>query len=70
MGITPSWGIIARDLIRETERMNAAAQGAESGTDLPRRRVFDVDLPEDDSPRGDLSPIPKPICRTGSKRSR
>ena len=33
------WGIIARDLIRETERMNAAARGAESGTALPRRRV-------------------------------
>lgn len=33
------WGIMARDLIRETERMNASAQGAESGTALPQRRL-------------------------------
>ncbi|MCR8548963.1 AAA family ATPase [Salipiger sp. P9] len=33
------WGIMARDLIRETERMNAAAQGAESGSALPQRRL-------------------------------
>ena len=33
------WGIMARDLVRETDRMNAAAQGAESGTALPQRRI-------------------------------
>ena len=33
------WGIMARDLIRETERMNAAAGGAESGTALPQRKL-------------------------------
>ncbi|MFC7704786.1 AAA family ATPase [Plastorhodobacter daqingensis] len=33
------WGIMARDLIRETERMNAAARGAESGASLPQRRL-------------------------------
>ncbi|NYS25327.1 AAA family ATPase [Rhodobacteraceae bacterium 2376] len=33
------WGIMARDLIRETERMNAAARGAESGTALPQRKL-------------------------------
>ena len=33
------WGIMARDLVRETERMNRAAQGAESGTALPRRKL-------------------------------
>ena len=33
------WGIMARDLIHETERMNAAAAGAESGTALPRRKL-------------------------------
>lgn len=33
------WGIMARDLIRETERMNAAAAGAESGTALPHRKL-------------------------------
>lgn len=33
------WGIMARDLIAETERMNAASQGAESGTALPHRRL-------------------------------
>ncbi|KUF10023.1 AAA family ATPase [Pseudoponticoccus marisrubri] len=33
------WGIMARDLARETERMNASARGAESGTALPRRRI-------------------------------
>ena len=31
------WGIMARDLTRETERMNAAPTAAESGTALPRR---------------------------------
>ena len=33
------WGIMARDLIRETNRMNSAASGAESGTTLPRREL-------------------------------
>ncbi|SMX51165.1 AAA family ATPase [Actibacterium lipolyticum] len=33
------WGVMARDLIRETERMNATAMGAESGTALPQRRL-------------------------------
>ncbi|MEM6939751.1 MAG: AAA family ATPase [Pseudomonadota bacterium] len=33
------WGVMARDLIRETERMNAALQGAESGTALPQRKL-------------------------------
>ena len=33
------WGIMARDLIRETERMNATAAGAESGTALPQRKL-------------------------------
>lgn len=33
------WGIMARDLINETERMNATVQGAESGTTLPQRRL-------------------------------
>ncbi|ULB12435.1 AAA family ATPase (plasmid) [Cereibacter azotoformans] len=33
------WGIMARDLIRETERMNVAARGAESGTALPQRKL-------------------------------
>jgi len=33
------WGVMARDLIRETNRMNIAAQGAESGTALPQRRL-------------------------------
>ncbi|MEM9197594.1 MAG: AAA family ATPase [Pseudomonadota bacterium] len=34
------WGIMARDLIRETERMNAAASsGAESGAALPARSL-------------------------------
>ena len=33
------WGVMARDLIRETERMNSATQGAESGAALPRRRL-------------------------------
>jgi len=33
------WGIMARDLIRETDRMNAASTGAESGTALPQRRI-------------------------------
>jgi cellulose biosynthesis protein BcsQ len=33
------WGIMARDLIRETERMNAAASGAETGTALPQRKL-------------------------------
>ena len=33
------WGIMARDLIRETERMNSAVTGAESGTALPRRKL-------------------------------
>lgn len=33
------WGVMARDLIRETERMNAATQGAESGASLPQRKL-------------------------------
>ncbi|MGB7268558.1 MAG: AAA family ATPase [Albidovulum sp.] len=33
------WGIMARDLIRETDRMNDAASGAESGTTLPQRKI-------------------------------
>lgn len=33
------WGVMARDLIRETERMNAVSRGAESGTALPQRRL-------------------------------
>lgn len=33
------WGIMARDLERETDRMNAAVSGAESGTALPRRKL-------------------------------
>ncbi|MBK0328982.1 AAA family ATPase [Rhodobacteraceae bacterium F11138] len=33
------WGIMARDLIQETERMNASARGAESGAALPRRTL-------------------------------
>ena len=33
------WGIMARDLIHETERMNSALSGAESGTALPQRKL-------------------------------
>ncbi len=33
------WGIMARDLARETARMNSAARGAESGATLPQRRL-------------------------------
>ncbi|QPM92441.1 AAA family ATPase [Pseudooceanicola algae] len=33
------WGIMARDLIRETDRMNAATTGAASGTALPLRKL-------------------------------
>ena len=33
------WGIMARDLIRETARMNDAPTGAASGTALPRRSL-------------------------------
>lgn len=33
------WGIIARDLVRETDRMNAAPRAAESGTAIPQRRL-------------------------------
>ncbi|MDF1856486.1 AAA family ATPase [Pseudooceanicola sp.] len=33
------WGIIARDLVRETDKMNAAPRGAESGAALPVRRL-------------------------------
>ncbi|MEM6637841.1 MAG: AAA family ATPase [Pseudomonadota bacterium] len=33
------WGIMARDLVHETRRINAAATGAESGTALPRRSL-------------------------------
>jgi cellulose biosynthesis protein BcsQ len=33
------WGIMARDLIAETQRMNEAARGAESGAALPQRKL-------------------------------
>ena len=33
------WGIMARDLIRETEAQNNAPQGAASGTALPQRSI-------------------------------
>ncbi|WP_102109678.1 AAA family ATPase [Oceaniglobus roseus] len=33
------WGVMARDLIRETARMNSAATGAESGAALPHRKL-------------------------------
>ena len=33
------WGIMARDLIRQTEAQNAAPRGAASGTALPRRSL-------------------------------
>lgn len=33
------WGIMARDLIQETDRMNAGPRAAESGTALPQRRI-------------------------------
>lgn len=33
------WGVMARDLIQETLRMNSAVAGAESGTALPQRRL-------------------------------
>lgn len=33
------WGIMARDLIRETDRMNAASSGAASGMSLPQRKL-------------------------------
>ena len=33
------WGVMARDLIQETARMNAVSQGAETGTALPPRRL-------------------------------
>ena len=33
------WGIMARDLIHETDRMNRASQGAETGRALPQRRL-------------------------------
>jgi chromosome partitioning protein len=33
------WGIMARDLIQETDRMNAGPKAAESGTALPQRRI-------------------------------
>ncbi|MDE9451535.1 AAA family ATPase [Aliiroseovarius sp. Z3] len=33
------WGVMARDLIHETQRMNSAVAGAESGTALPQRRL-------------------------------
>jgi cellulose biosynthesis protein BcsQ len=36
------WGIMARDLVRETDRMNASARGAESGTALPVRVLPDA----------------------------
>ncbi|WP_373946737.1 AAA family ATPase [Paracoccus marcusii] len=33
------WGIMARDLERETDRMNTASAGAETGTALPHRKL-------------------------------
>lgn len=33
------WGIMARDLIRETDRMNETASGAASGTAVPQRKL-------------------------------
>jgi len=33
------WGVMARDLVRETDRMNAVSAGAESGTVLSRRKL-------------------------------
>lgn len=33
------WGIMARDLVRETDRLNAMASGAESGTAVSPRRL-------------------------------
>jgi cellulose biosynthesis protein BcsQ len=33
------WGVMARDLVRETERMNAASAGAESGVAVAPRRL-------------------------------
>lgn len=33
------WGILARDLIHETDRMNAGPKGAASGSALPQRRL-------------------------------
>ncbi|MEV8467619.1 AAA family ATPase [Fluviibacterium sp. DFM31] len=33
------WGIMARDLIRETDRMNSASSGAASGTKVVERRL-------------------------------
>ena len=33
------WGIMARDLAAETQRMNAASQGAETGAALPHRSL-------------------------------
>ena len=33
------WGILARDLIHETDRMNAAPRAPTSGTALPQRRL-------------------------------
>ncbi|WP_108263072.1 AAA family ATPase [Mangrovicoccus ximenensis] len=33
------WGIMARDLVHETEAQNAAPRGAASGTALPQRRL-------------------------------
>ncbi|MGR3620818.1 AAA family ATPase [Pseudophaeobacter sp.] len=33
------WGIMARDLVRETERMNASVRGAETGASLPEREL-------------------------------
>lgn len=35
------WGIMARDLVHETDRMNAGPVAAESGTALPRRSLPD-----------------------------
>ena len=35
------WGIMARDLIRETDRMNSASVAAESGVQLPIRKLPD-----------------------------
>ena len=33
------WGVMARDLVHQTEAMNASSRGAESGMSLPKRQL-------------------------------
>ncbi|MEM8980302.1 MAG: AAA family ATPase [Pseudomonadota bacterium] len=33
------WGVMARDLVHQTQEMNASSQGAESGAALPQRKL-------------------------------